>query len=102
MASSIGASHGLRARSTTRDPSVRVRRVREVQHLLGAGDRDVEQPSLLGPLVRRVGVGDRDEPALEPGHEHGVELEALGAVEREQLDGVAGASGASSRRAVSR
>src|SRR5262249_59455112 len=63
-----------------------------VQGALGAGERDVQKPELLGLLGRRLRVHDRDEPRLYAGDEHGVELEALGAMEAEELDGV-GAGG---------
>ena len=61
----------------------------QVQHAFGAAERDVEQALLLVHRLGRLGVGDRHEARLEPGDEHGVELEALGPVEREQLDRVA-------------
>ena len=60
----------------------------EVQHPFGATERDVEQPLLLVHRLGGLGVRDRDEAAFEAGDEHGVELEPLRAVEREQLDRV--------------
>ena len=57
--------------------------------MLGASERDIEQPALLGARRRRVGVGDRHQAALEPGHEDGVELESLRPVEGQQVDRVA-------------
>ncbi len=61
----------------------------QVQDAFGAAERDVEQALLLVHRLRRLGVGDRHQALLEPGDEHGVELETLGPVEREQLDRVA-------------
>ena len=80
-----------RARVAARDAATdrALARPAEVQHALGAAERDVEQALLLVHRLGRLGVRDRHQPAFEPGDEHGVELEALGAVEREQLDGVA-------------
>ena len=59
-----------------------------MQRALGAAQRDVEEPLLLVERVGGLGVGDRDEAPFEPGDEDRVELEALGAVEGEQLDGI--------------
>ena len=56
----------------------------------GAGQRDIEETPLLGPVGGRLRVRDRHEPALESGHEHGAELEPLRTMEGEELDGVVG------------
>ena len=58
------------------------------EHPLGPAQRDVEETLFLVERLGRLGVGDRHEAALEAGDEHGVELEPLRPVEREQLDGV--------------
>ena len=51
-------------------------------------ERDIEETLFLVERLGRFRVGDRHEAALEAGDEHGVELEPLRPVEREQLDGV--------------
>ena len=78
----------LRVRRAVRPPTVRSRAQLRCSTAFGAAERDVEQPLLLVHRLGGLGVRDRDEAAFEPGDEHGVELEALGAVEREQLDRV--------------
>ncbi len=72
-----------------------------MERALGAAQRDVEEPLLLVERLGGLRVRDRHEAALEAGDEHGVELETLRAVEREELDGVvAGTSSPSSPRSA--
>ena len=66
---------------------------RAAHHFAGAGQRDVEQAPLFGFGRGRRGVADRHQALLEPGDEHDRPFEALGAVERDDLDRVAGRVG---------
>ena len=91
-ARSNSTRYGLAVRlRRPRPAAVALARPRHVQRALGAAQPDVEQAALL---VERLGVAlrvrDRDEAALEAGDEDRVPLEALGPVEREQLDRVVG------------
>ena len=59
---------------------------RAVQLVVGAAQRDVQQPAFLGERAGIGRPGDRHEATLEPGDEHDRPLEALGAVERHEID----------------
>ena len=59
----------------------------EVEPLAGAGEPDVREPALLLELAAVVEAARVGEDAvLEPGEEHGRELQALGGVEGHQGD----------------
>ena len=60
------------------------------QLVLGAGERDVEQPALLVDCGVRLRRGDRHQPVAQPEHHDGRPLQALGPVERRQHDVVPG------------
>ena len=70
--------------------------------VLGAGERDVEEPGLLGPALVAGGRVVGDESGLDAGHHDQGPLQALGGMEREHVDGVGsvgdvGASGGQPR-----
>ena len=62
---------------------------RDPELALGPGHRHVEQARLLGLGGRGAGVGDGHVAVLDAGEVHGRPLEALGGVERGDVDGIA-------------
>ncbi len=60
-------------------------RPRERELAPRAGQAHVQEPTLLGELGVALRLANRQGPVLEAGQDHGVPLEALGAMEREQV-----------------
>ena len=68
----------------------------------GAGQADVEKAALLGDLLVVDGLPDRQRSLLESRQQDGVPLEALGPVQREQVDAVGRALGLGRRPRLER
>ena len=90
IARSIGANHGLGPRSTSPRSAAGALEPAAPELVLGAGQGHIEQAAFLFDRSRRLGRGQRHQPAAQPEHEHGLPLEALGPVERGEHHVVAG------------